>query len=469
MVVGEIAESVDLLVVGGGPGGYVAAVRAAELGREVVVVERGGSEGGLGGCCLHVGCIPSKALIELSHAYERTHAMADAGLSVQGATVDLARFQTYKQAIIDVQANGVAGLFKQHGVRHVTGDLRFNKRDRAAVLLPNGNAQFFEFAQAIVATGSRPTTLPFLAPDGERVLTSTGALELDALPESIAVVGAGYIGLEIGMAFARLGVKVSVVEALDRVLPTVDAALTKPVLRSLKRLGVNLHLASLAARLDGPDLVYEREGGEGRVPAEKVIVAVGRRPNTDELGLAAAGVPVGEDGLIGVDKRCLATPRIAAIGDVTAGPALAHKASAEGIVAAEALCGRPAEFDPMGIPAIVFTDPEIATVGLTEAEARAAGYDDVRVGTSPLAASGRAATMGARDGFTRVVVDGAAERVLGVHIVAPHASELIAEGTLAVEMTASPEDLAGTIHPHPTLSEGIHAAVEQLLARVPVS
>jgi dihydrolipoamide dehydrogenase len=443
----------------------VAAVRAAELGREVVVVERAGAEGGLGGCCLHVGCIPSKALIELSHAFALTEDMAGAGLVTPAASVDMPRFQAHRRSIVDGLAGGVAQLFKQHGVRHLTGDLRFNKRDRAAVLLPNGNAQFLEFKQAIIATGSRPTTLPSLPPDGERVLTSTGALALDALPASLAVVGGGYIGLEIGMAYARLGVKVSIVEALDRILPTVDEALTKPVLRSLKRLGVDVHLSSLATGLDGGDLVFDHEGREGRAPAEKIVVAIGRRPNTDELGLDAAGIPVGGNGLIAVDKRRLATPRVAAVGDVTAGPALAHKASAEGTIAAEALCGLPAEFDPMAIPAVVFTDPEIATVGLTEAEARAAGYEDVRVGTSPLAASGRAATMGRRDGFTRVVVDGGAERVLGVHVVGPHASELIAEGALAVEMTASPEDIAGTIHPHPTLGEAVHAAAEQLLAR----
>jgi dihydrolipoamide dehydrogenase len=464
MVVGEIAEAVDLLVVGAGPGGYVAAVRAAQHGREVVVVERGGGEGGLGGCCLHVGCIPSKALIELATARDDLERLRDAGLEVDDVSVDLGRFQTWRRGIVDGLAGGVATLLKQNGVRHVTGSLRFNKPNRAAVLLPDGNTQFFEFEQAIIATGSRPAELAGLPSDGERVLTSTGALALDAVPHSVAVVGAGYIGLEIGIALAKLGSRVSVVEALDRILPTVDEALTKPVLRSLERLGIELHLRTRATGLTGDELLVEGAVGERRVAAEKVIVAVGRVPNTDELGLALAGVPVGDDGLIPVDEQRRALRHIAAIGDVTAGPAVAHKASAEAIVAADALCGRPAAFDPTAIPAVIFTDPEIASVGLSEADARAAGHD-VAVASAPLAASGRAATLGARDGFTRVVVDRTTDRVLGVHIVGPHASELIAEGTLAVEMVASPDDLAGTIHPHPTLSEGLHDAVQRMLAR----
>ena len=455
MVVGEIAESVDLLVVGAGPGGYVAAVRAAELGREVVVVDRGAPEGGLGGACLHVGCIPSKALIELAHARELTTSMKAAGLQARAVSVDLARFQSWKQTIVDRLAGGVKALLDGHGVRHITGHLRFNRTDRAAVQTPDGNVMFLEFEQAILAPGSRPLTLPSLPFDGERVLSSTDALALREVPDTVAIVGAGYIGLELGTALAKLGAQVSIVEALDRILPSVPEELTKPVARTLGRLGIAVHTGGLAARIDGPDLVLD---DDRRMPAEKVIVAVGRRPNTDDLGLTALGIPVGPDGLLAVDERRLARHGVAAIGDVTAGPALAHKASAEGIVAAEALSGLPTAFDPMAIPAVIFSDPEIAYAGLSEAEARAAGFE-VRIGTSLLGASGRAATLGARDGFTRTIVDRATARILGVQIAGPHASELVAEGTLAIEMLAAPEDVTGSIHAHPTLSESLPAAL----------
>ena len=461
MVVGEIAESVDLLILGGGPGGYVAAIRAAQLGRQVVLVDRGGPAA-LGGVCLQVGCIPSKALIELATAVQRTRDLEPAGLAVGGLEVSLERFQAWRAELCAGLARGVGELLAAGGTRVVHGDARFNRPGRVAVRTPEDRVLFFEYEHAIVATGSRPIELPGLPFDGERVLDSTGALALTAVPESVAVVGAGYIGLELGTALAKLGARVTVVEALDRVLPTVDAALTAPVLRRLRALGVALRLGTTAERLDGDALVVRGPDGEARVAAERVVVAVGRLPNTDELGLAAAGVPVGADGLIGVGADLRATDRIAAIGDVVAGPALAHKASAEAAVAAEALSGRPAAFDATAIPVVVFTDPEVASVGLSEAEAREAGLD-VRVATFPLGASGRAATLGARDGFTRVVADAATDRVVGVHVVGPHASELAAGGALAVELMAAPGDLAGTIHPHPTLSEGLHEAAELLL------
>jgi dihydrolipoamide dehydrogenase len=461
MVVGELAEPVDLLVIGGGPGGYVAAIRAAQLGREVVLVDRGGPAG-LGGACLHVGCIPSKALIELATAVRRTRELEPAGLTIDGLEISLERFQAWRGELCAGLARGVGELLAAGGTRVVHGDARFNRPDRVVVRTPEDRVVFLEFEHAIVATGSRPIELPGLPFDGQRVLDSTGALALTAVPESVAVVGAGYIGLELGTALAKLGARVTVVEALDDVLPTVDAALRAPVLRRLRELGVDVRLGSTAERLDGEALVVRGPDGEARVAAERVVVAVGRAPNTDELGLAAAGVPVGADGLIAVGEDMRATERIAAIGDVVAGPALAHKATAEAAVAAEALSGRPAAFDAAAIPVVVFTDPEVASAGLSEAQARAAGMD-ARVATFPLAASGRAATLGARDGFTRVVADAATDRIVGVHVVGPHASELAAAGTLAVELMAAPGDLAGTIHPHPTLSEGLHEAAELLL------
>jgi dihydrolipoamide dehydrogenase len=451
MVVGELAEPADLLVIGGGPGGYAAAIRAAQLGREVTLVERNGAQG-LGGTCLHVGCIPSKALIELAGAARRPRELEAMGLSVDGVAVSLQRFQSWRAELCAGLARGVGALLENGGVRVVHGAARFNRSDRVAVQTPDDRVLFFEFEHAIVATGSRPAALAELPVDGARVVDSTGALALTGVPPSAAVVGAGYIGLELGTALAKLGARVTVVEALDRVLAGVDPALVAPVVRRLKALGVELRLGA-SARMDGGALVVD----EDRIDAELVIVAAGRVPNTDDIGLAAAGVAVGADGLIAVGEDMRATERIAAVGDVVAGPALAHKATAEAAVAAEALSGEPAAFDARAVPVVIFTDPEIATVGLTEAQARDDGLD-AAVATFPLAASGRAATLGERDGFTQIVTDRATDRVVGVHLVGPHASELVAGGALAIELMAAPGDVAATIHPHPTLSEGLHEA-----------
>jgi dihydrolipoyl dehydrogenase len=456
MVVGELAESADLLVIGGGPGGYAAAIRAAQLGREVTLVERNGAAG-LGGVCLHVGCIPSKALIELATAARRTTELEAAGLRADGVTVSLERFQAWRGELCARLARGVGELLAHGSARVVHGEARFNRADRVAVHTPEDSVLFLEFQHAIVATGSRPIELPGLPLDGERVLDSTGALALTETPSSVAIVGAGYIGLELGTALAKLGARVTVVEALDRILDGIDHSLTVPVLRRLSALGVDVRLRTTAQGLDDGGLVVDGPDGEDRVEAERVIVAVGRVPNTEDLGLGAAGVPIAEDGLIEVGEDMRATGQIAAIGDVVAGPALAHKATAEAAVAAEALSGQPAAFDARAVPEVIFTDPEIATVGLTEAQAREAGLDPV-VATFPLAASGRAGTMGERDGFTRLVTDAATDRVVGVHVVGPHASELVAGGALAIELMASPGDVAATIHPHPTLSEGLHEA-----------
>ena len=461
MVVGEFADAVDLLVLGGGPGGYVAAIRAAQLGRKVTLVERGGAAG-LGGVCLHVGCIPSKALIELADAAQRTRDLHAAGLSVDDVAVSLERFQGWRGELCAGLTRGVGRLLDAGEVRVVHGEARFNRADRVAVRTPGDRVAFFEFEHAIVATGSRPVALPGLPFDGERVLDSTGALALTAIPESVAVVGAGYIGLELGTALAKLGARVTVVEALDRVLPTVDASLTAPVLRRLRALGVDLRLRSTVQGLQSGALVVAGPDGEQRVEADCVVVAVGRVPNTGDLGLAEAGVRVGADGLIEVGEDMRANERIAAVGDVVAGPALAHKATAEAAVAAEALSGRPAAFDARAIPVVIFTDPEIGSVGLSEAQARDAGLDPV-VASFPLAASGRAGTLRARDGFTQIVADAATDRVVGVHVVGPHASELVAGGALAIELMAAPGDVAGTIHPHPTLSEGLREAAELML------
>jgi dihydrolipoamide dehydrogenase len=461
MVVGELAEAVELLVLGGGPGGYVAAIRAAQLGRQVTLIDRAG-RAGLGGVCLHVGCVPSKALIELAHAAAQTREFEPMGLSAERVSVSLQRFQDWRRELCRDLARGVAQLLDAAGVSVVHGEARFNRPDRVAVRTPADVAIFFEFEQAIVATGARDLELPGLPFDDRRVLDSAAALALAAVPDRVVVVGAGYIGVELATALCKLGATVTIVEARERILPAFDAPLSVPVMRRLRRLGVEVRSGAKAERLDGEELVVRTAEGEDRLPAPLVVVAAGRVPNTDQLGLGAAGIAIGSNGLIEVGADMRAGPHIAAIGDVVAGPARAHKASAQAVVAAEALSGRPSAYEPAAIPTVIFSDPEIATVGLSADAAREHGMD-VRVASFPLAASGRAATLGAREGFTWLVMDAATDRIVGVHIVGPRASEQAAAGTLSIEMMASAADLAGTLHPHPTLSEGLHEAAEILL------
>ena len=467
MVVGAVPEPVDFIVAGAGPGGYAAALRAAQLGRKVLLVDREGAEG-VGGVCLRVGCIPSKALIEVADLAHRARGAARMGLAAPapGAPpgADMARFQDWKAEVVDGLAGGVRGLLRAAGVEVARGAFRFTAPGKGVITPDDGSARFVEFADLVLAAGSRPVELPGLPCDGDRVLDSTGALALDSLPESMAVVGAGYVGLEIGIAFAKLGVRVALVEAEPRILPAMDAALSRPVAKTLAALGVEVHPGARAAGYDGARLRVEGANGAREVAADKVVVAVGRRPNTDDLELAAAGLAPGAGGLLEVAPDRRLAPHVAAVGDVTPGPALAHKATAEAHVAAEALCGRKAAFQPEAIPAVVFSDPEIATAGMTLAEAKAAGAD-ARAAVFPLSASGRARTLAAREGFLQVVSDAPDGRVLGVHIAAPHASDLIGEGALAIEMGATVEDLALTVHAHPTFGEMFGEAAHLALGR----
>ena len=463
MVVGEIAEAVDLLVVGAGPGGYAAALRGAQLGRDVTLVDRDG-EDGVGGVCLRVGCVPSKALIELADLRHRTAAATGAGLTGAAPAPDLAAFQRHRAVIVDRLTGGVRGLLRGAGVRVIGGTLRFTRPDQAVVEPTSGPPRFLEFRDVVIATGSRPVPLPALHHDGVVVLDSTDALALDAVPDTAAIVGAGYIGVELGTALAKLGTSVTIVEQGDRILPTLDASLAGPVSRRLAELGVDVLVGATAQAYDCGALVVDQGAERLDVKAEKVIVAVGRRPNTDDLGLDRLGVTPGPGGLLPVGPDRLVRPRVAAIGDVTAGPALAHKAYAEAGIAAEALSGRRAAFDPYGIPAVVFSDPEIATVGLAADQARAEGFH-VKISSIPMAANGRAATIGSPAGYAQLVADADTGALLGVHVVGPHASELIAEGTLAIELGATAEDLAETIHPHPTIAEHLEEAARAMLGR----
>ncbi len=467
MVVGEVATGTDVLVIGGGPGGYAAALRAADLGQSVTLVERDR----LGGVCLNVGCIPSKALIHAADLAAAGPGAAAMGIDLT-ATADMARIQQWISGVVDRLTGGVEKLLRAARVTVVPGTARFATPRRVAVWQGPGAgggpedaaAQFFEATSVIVATGSRTVELSELPFDGRRVLDSTAALALERVPARLVVVGAGYIGVELGTAFAKLGSGVTVVELTDRILPGMPAGLAKVVERALRARGVDLHLGTKALGLDGDDLVVVGPEGEHRIRADAVVVAVGRRPNTDALGLEQAGVHLDAGGLVAVDPARRAAKGIYAIGDVTPGPALAHKATAEAEVAALSAAGRPAAFDPATVPAVVFSDPEVATVGLTAEQAGEAGAD-VSTFSFPLAASGRAVSLGATAGHVEVVSDRGDGTVLGVHMVGSGVAELAFGAALAVEMGATVEDLALTIAPHPTISEAIAEAAKGAAGR----
>lgn len=462
MVVGEIPEGVDLLVVGGGPGGYIAALAAAREGRRVTLVDAGG----LGGACLTVGCIPSKALIELAgHVADRPVWEARGAGRSDPAPVDLGAFQRWKAEVVgDLQA-GVRTLLDAAGVEVRRGHFRFTRPDRGALVTdPELPPTHLQFASAIIATGSRPAALPDLPFGGGRIISSTEALDLDRLPTSIAIVGGGYIGVEIGTALAKLGAAVTLVEMADRLLPELEPAAGRAVTRRLRELGATVHTGARAAGDDGTTLAVDTPAGRIAVTADLVMVAVGRTPNTDDLGLEALGIQPAPGGLLPVGPDLLLTDRVAAIGDITPGPALAHRASAQAEVAAAVLSGRAARFDSVAIPAVVFADPEIAQAGLTAAAAGAAGYR-MRSTRCPLTAVGRSRTLASATGSIEYVWDGDSGILLGALIIGPHASELIAEATLAIEMGAHLEDLAGTIHTHPTLAEIHHEVAAAALGR----
>ncbi|MFB6301376.1 MAG: dihydrolipoyl dehydrogenase [Haloferacaceae archaeon] len=465
MVVGDIATGTEVLVIGGGPGGYVAAIRAAQRGLDTTLVERDA----YGGTCLTVGCIPSKALITGADlAHEAGHA-EEMGIHADPA-VDMAAMADWKDGVVDQLTGGVEKLCKANGVQLVEGTARFVDEETARVAHggEGQGAETVEFEHAVVATGSRPMELPGLPLEDDPVLDSAGALALESVPERLLVVGAGYIGMELSTTFAKLGSDVTVVEMLDDVLPGYEDDVARVVRKRAEGLGIDFHFGEAAnGWRDSADGAYvvttENEAGEeSTYGADRVLVAVGREPVTDTVGLENVGLEPNEDGFVETDESCrTAVDGVFAVGDVAGEPMLAHKASREGVVAAEAIAGEPAAFDNRAVPSVVFTDPEVGTVGLTEAEAAEAGHDPV-VGEMPFNASGRALTAGPHhtDGFVRVVADGETGTVLGAQIVGPEASELIAEATLAVEMGATLEDVGATIHTHPTLSEAVMEAAE---------
>lgn len=458
MVMGTPTQEVDLAVVGGGPGGYVAAIRAASLGREVVVVEEREE---LGGVCLLEGCIPSKALIHVVETLAAAKEAKRMGLTFSGAKIDGEALRSFVKGVVSDLSKGVSGLFKRHGIEVVRGRARFERGDVLAVDGPEPTR--LQFKHCIVAAGSRAAELPGSA--GLGLWSNREAVGAPEIPERLLVVGAGYIGMELGMVYAGLGSRVTVVELLPQMLTGCDPDLAQIVARSAKKQFEEIVLGAKVAAIDKTSAGYavriEKDGAARTLEFDKVLVAVGRKPNTDGLGLENTAIVPDQRGFIHVDERLRTTaPNVYAIGDVTPGPMLAHRASAQGKAAAEVIAGVPgAAFDPRAVPAVVFTDPELAWAGLTETEAKERGIE-VKVGKFPFAALGRAKGMGRTDGFAKILCDPASKLVLGVGIVGAHASDLIAEATLAIEMGATIEDLAATIHPHPTLSESLMEAAE---------
>ena len=452
-----MTDKTDLVVIGGGPGGYPAAFKAAELGLKVTIVEE---RDVLGGVCLNCGCIPSKALLHAAAVLESAKSAEEMGILFGDPKIDTGRLRDWKQSVIDKLTGGLKFLAGKHKVTVIQGWASFVDAKTAAVTALDGGESQISFKSAIIATGSEPVRLPF-APESERIMDSTAALELTDISETLLVVGGGYIGLELGQAYAALGSKVSVVEMLPSLLTGVDADLVKPLAKRLEGQFEEIRLSTKVSSMQATDggIAVAFDSGES-VTYSKVLVAVGRRTNFDGLGLENTAVKVGADGFIEVDgQRRTTEPNIFAVGDAAGQPMLAHKATHEGHVAAEAAAGKKTVFEPMAIPAVVFTDPEIAWCGLMEGGAEEKEIS-VKVAKFPWSASGRAATLGRSDGLTKILYDSETQRVLGVGIVGHGAGELIAEGVLAIEMGAVVEDLALTIHPHPTLSETIMEAAE---------
>ncbi|MBB5323840.1 dihydrolipoamide dehydrogenase [Anoxybacillus tepidamans] len=461
MVVGDFAIETETLVVGAGPGGYVAAIRAAQLGQKVTIVEKGN----LGGVCLNVGCIPSKALISAGHRYEVATHSEEIGIKAENVTVDFAKVQEWKASVVKKLTGGVEGLLKGNKVEIVRGEAYFVDANTVRVMTEN-SAQTYKFKNAIIATGSRPIELPAFK-FSKRVLDSTGALNLPEIPKSMIVIGGGYIGTELGTAYANFGTKITILEGADEILSGFEKQMSAVVKRRLKKKGVDIFTNALAKgveeREDGVTVTFEVNGETKTIDAEYVLVTVGRRPNTDELGLEQMGIKMTERGLIEIDKQCRTSVlNIYAIGDIVAGPPLAHKASYEGKIAAEAIAGHPSEIDYLAIPAVVFSDPECASVGYFEKQAKDEGID-VTTAKFPFAANGRALALNDAEGFMKLVVRKDDGVIIGAQIVGPNASDMIAELGLAIEAGMTAEDIAMTIHAHPTLGEIAMETAEAVL------
>ncbi len=455
-------SNLRIAVVGGGPGGYAAAFLAADLGMKVTLID---AELNPGGVCLYRGCIPSKALLHVAKLIEETEQSKNWGIEFGKPKIDLDKLRSFKQNVVKKLTGGLGQLSKQRSVQYVQGRAAFVNSNTLKVTKVAGGEESMSFDRIIIATGSRPAAIPSLALDSPRVMDSSGALDLPEIPKTLLVIGGGYIGLELGSVYATLGTKVTVVEMLSGLLPGADRDLVLPLHKRLEKLfaGIllNTTVKSLKDEKTGIRATFEgADVKEKEQVFDRVLMSVGRKPNSEIPGLDKTKVKVGARGFIQVNQQLLTDdPSAYAIGDVVGEPMLAHKASHEGRVAVEAIAGHKVAFEPNAIPAVVFTDPEIAWAGLTESQAKEQGRE-VTVAKFPWAASGRAITIDRPEGMTKLLIDPKTERVLGVGIVGAGAGELIAEGVLAIEMCALAADMALTIHPHPTLSETLMEAAE---------
>lgn len=461
-----MAQNFDVVVVGAGPGGYVAAIRSAQLGKKTAVVEREY----MGGVCLNVGCIPSKALISAGHFLHRlSHQAPEMGFKIKGdVQVDMKQTQNWKQSVCDRMAGGVEQLLKGNGVTIIRGEASFKTANELTVK-SKGGTESVTAKNFIIATGSRPIEIPGFKFDEETVLSSTGALALSEVPKSLVVIGGGYIGLEIGSMLSNFGTKVTVVEANKGLLVGLaDPECVQVVQRRMKKAGIEIMTEAKAKGWSkagkGVEVTVEVAGKEQKIKADKVLVTVGRKPNSDQANLKGIGLQIDERGFVKVNgQRRTNIPHIFAIGDIACQPMLAHKASHEGVLVAEVIAGQNRVFDAKTVPSVIFVEPEIASAGWTEAECKQHGYNDLKIGKFPFAANGRAVSVMETDGFVKMIADAKTNVVLGIHIVGPEASNLISEAVLAIEMGARLEDLALSIHPHPTLGETMMEAAEATL------
>ncbi|MGE5082130.1 MAG: dihydrolipoyl dehydrogenase [Acidobacteriota bacterium] len=455
-------QSLNIAVIGGGPGGYAAAFLAADLGMSVTLID---PELNPGGVCLYRGCIPSKALLHVAKLLEESHQAKDWGIEFAAPKIDLARLRSWKENVVKKLTGGLGVLSKQRKVKYVQGRAAFENSTTLRVTKTDGSEESLAFDRIVIATGSRPAVVPALKLDTPRMMDSTGGLNLEDIPGTLLVVGGGYIGLELGSVYAALGTRVTVVEMLPGLLPGADRDLVLPLHKRLDKMFDSILLNTTVASVkdEGNGIrgkLKAQDGSEQEKVFDRVLVSVGRKPNAEIPGLEKTGVKAGERGFIQVNKQLQTDdPSIYAIGDVVGEPMLAHKASHEGRVAVEAIAGHKVAFEPNAIPAVVFTDPEVAWCGLTETQAQRENRE-IKVAKFPWAASGRAITLDRPEGMTKLILDPQTERVLGVGIVGAGAGEMIAEGVLAIEMAALASDVSLTIHPHPTLSETVMEAAE---------
>ncbi len=467
MAAGGNGNAARLAIIGGGPGGYAAAFAAADLGLNVTLIDEDENPGGV---CLYRGCIPSKALLHVAKVITDAREAESFGITYSKPKIDIDKLRKAKDDIVGKMTGGLGQLSKARGLTYIQGRATFTGSKKLHIERASGGEETLETDYTIVAAGSRPAMIPGLPEGSTRVLDSTTALDVASVPKTLLVIGGGYIGLELGSVYAALGTKVTVVEMLDGLLPGADRDLVKLLQNRLKGMFEDIKLKTkvtgVKEQKNGLKVTLEDENGESTDKVfEKVLVAVGRKPNTENLGLDKTKVQVGDDGFIQIDIQGKTDDEaIYAIGDVAGQPMLAHKASHEGRVAAEAIAGHKAAFEPNAIPAVVFTDPEIAWAGLTETEAKAKGQQ-VNVAKFPWGASGRATTLHRPEGVTKIICDPDSERVLGVGIAGTNAGEMIAEGVLAIEMGALAKDVAHSIHPHPTLSETVMESAEMIFGQ----